>query len=80
MQQKENRITDKDGNEYIQRRIDIGKPGREIRKKGRRVQVYNKLRARIHCSDCVLDAESEGSILADDLNHPNIRKNVIEVR
>lgn len=74
---KDNVIVDALGDEYVQKKISLGgEPGRELAN-GSRVRVYNKLNTNLHCTDCILPAQSEGSILASDLNHPSIAKNTL---
>lgn len=79
MEEKENKIIGADGKEYIQKKIDFNKTIEKKMLPGKRVLVYNKYRAAIQCSDCVLDPESEGSILQTDLKIPFIRENTIQI-
>lgn len=75
-------VTDDEGNEFKQRPMSLGEDDAKPAgpQPGERVRVYNKVRSRLHCSDCILDPESEGDILVSDLDVPGIKANVIKVQ
>lgn len=68
------------GQDLVQRPVSLRKEAPPALKKGARTKVYNKYRARLFCSDTVLEPESVGSILVSDLQKPSIASKVIEVK
>ena len=69
--------TDDEGRELVQRPISLhGAVGQKL-KPGRRVRVYNKLRAKLFTSDGFLLPQSEGDVLEEDL--PKLGNKVVRV-
>ncbi len=70
------------GKEFAQRPLSLAKTPsvKSALDPGKRVRVYNKRRSRLFCTDCSLEAEGEGSILATDLKIPGVRANVLELK
>lgn len=78
------KIVDDGGTEHVQRAFSIdAAPKKKVGRprKGTRVKVYNKYRARVFLLDgSFLEPESEGTVSPEDMKVPGIQRKVIEVK
>ena len=74
------RTQDAAGQELVQRPVSLDAEPAPALQRGARTKVYNKYRARLFCTDTVLEPEGTGSILVSDLQFPGIAEKVIEIK
>jgi hypothetical protein len=71
---------DNDDDKPVQRPVNLNAPlARKKQIPGQRVRVYNKLRAAIQMSDCILGPEEEGEVLARDADDPRISQHLLRL-
>jgi hypothetical protein len=69
-----------DKEEVVQRAVDFNTPIRKRRRAaGERVRVYNRTRAAIQLTDCILPPEAEAEILRTDAEDPRVAPNVLHL-